>query len=112
MFGKTLTNIVAALRAENTDLRQQLRLERESWSTERQKLLDRILALTAPGALREVARPTPAQRPLETPSAPRRLHYPGDYSNSYPALRAQPPTVSDSLTDIQVKSIVERESDA
>ncbi len=114
MFGKTLANIVAALRAENTDLRQQLRLEREQWSQERLKLLDRLLALTAPGALREVApRQTPTGPKVETtPKAPRRLNIPGVAFDTYPPLRGQPPSVPDSITDQALSDIVERGKDS
>ena len=47
---------LSALQAENSDLRAQLRLEREQFEAERVTLIDRILSLTNPIALREVRR--------------------------------------------------------
>jgi hypothetical protein len=50
---------LSTLQAENTDLRQQLRLEREQSEAAKRELVDRILALTNPPALREVRRTPP-----------------------------------------------------
>lgn len=79
---------LSALQAENSDLRAQLRLEREQFEVERQHLIDRILALTHPPALREVRRtplgesaPSPFPAPQKTfprlpPYPPRKTEAP------------------------------------
>lgn len=79
---------LSALQAENTDLRAQLRLERVQYEEERRSLIDRLLALTNPTALREVRRTpqgdllSPAKRHTPIPRLP---PYP-------PAKAADPPT--------------------
>lgn len=66
MFGFRVRrdDALLALRAENSDLRQTLREEREAWTRERQELVDRIIALASPAALREAR-----NRTLNVPSA-------------------------------------------
>ena len=66
MFGKrALEKALSITLAENADLKQRLR----DSDIERSKLLDRIMALTNPGALREVNRPPPSKGDWETPPA-------------------------------------------
>jgi hypothetical protein len=93
---------LSALRAENSDLRVQLRLERAEWATERQTLVDRLLALSAPAALREVRR-APPQEPAPSALAtdrPRRIHYPGYTSYLRPPSPPHPPALGGvSLSD-------------
>jgi len=113
MFGSRRTEAaLAALQAENSDLRLQLRTERAQFAEERQNLLDRLLALTEPGALREVRR-APSPGPVPTPSPEharrRRLNYP---SSAAPSVRppdpATPPTPGTRpLTDSQVQSVLQ-----
>lgn len=111
MFGSRTAALIAALQAENSDLRSTLRRERDAWAAQNQSLVDRILALTAPGGLREVKRDPSQPRPAEPPATPRRFHYPGDRPSSYPALPAQPPQVSDPLTDAQLLDIMDKSAD-
>lgn len=111
MFGsRRFESVLAALRAENSDLRAQLRQERESWSTERQTLVDRILALSAPGALREVRRVLPAtpEPKVGGHAAPRRLNYPGYAPYLRPPSPASPPSTPGSLplTDVQKADVI------
>ena len=65
-FEKTraLQDLVAALRAENSDLRQQVRFLTQTAHDRETKLIDRILAITHPAAHREVHPPAP--RPAAT----------------------------------------------
>ena len=110
--------VLAALQAENSDLRQQLRAEREKWEGEREKLLDRILALSAPGALREVRRaPSPhPQEPMGPPGASRRqrLHFPGYTTDTRPPSPSTPPSAPahapHTLTDSQAAEAISKES--
>lgn len=102
--------VLAALRAENTDLRTQLRLEREEAAQREKALLDRILALTNPGALRVVARAAPGS-PSQEPVSPihsehtsRRLNYPG-----YPA-STRPPSPSRTSPAPDASSVETEES--
>lgn len=99
-----------ALQAENSDLRAQLLRERAQFAEERQHLLDRLLAMTNPGALREVRR-APHQEParLNRPESKRPpvRHFPVD---PVPSLRPPSPpsppvpgTVS--LTDAQLRAV-------
>lgn len=87
---RRIESVLAALRAENSDLRTQLRLEREEAAQREKILLDRVLALTNPGALRVVSRATPgtpSQEPVSTFPAeytPRRINYPGYLASTRP----------------------------
>lgn len=103
MFGsKASERAMAALVAENTDLRRSLRDERERWATERQQLLDKLIACVNPAATRELSRAantTPPSPSIEVKSKtemrPRRINFPG-YSNAvalppYPALAVEEP---------------------
>lgn len=110
MFGSRRTEaVLAALQAENSDLRQQLRHERAQFAEERQSLLDRLLASMNPSALREVRR-APARESMPSPFPEpkrRRLHYPG---SGAPTMRPpDPPTPSAPgavpLTDSQLLAI-------
>jgi hypothetical protein len=78
---RSTESVLAALRAENSDLRAQLRAERAQWEADRISLLDRLLALSAPAALREVRR-APSQEPAaaaihSSKPRPRHPNYPG-----------------------------------
>lgn len=74
---RSTESALAALRAENSDLRAQLRAERAQWESERISLLDRLLALSAPAALREVRRAPPQESAPFFPKRPRHPNYPG-----------------------------------
>lgn len=77
---RSTESVLAALRAENSDLRAQLRAERAQYESERTSLLDRILALSAPAALREVRRAPPqesAPAAILPQTRPRHPNYPG-----------------------------------
>ena len=64
MFGKrALEKALNITLAENADLKQQLR----DAQAREDKLLDRLMALVNPGALREVNRPLPSKGSWETP---------------------------------------------
>lgn len=84
-------SMMAQLRAENTDLRQQLRLEREEWHKERLALLDRLLAVESPGALREARRLPEPPRPPHVESGRRRLNFPGRQTDLRPPSPKTPP---------------------
>jgi hypothetical protein len=74
--------LIAQLRAELSDLRSQQKSEREQWLEERKALLDKVLALANPLALREVRR-TPGGSPV--PALTRsQAHYPGEQPLRYP----------------------------
>jgi hypothetical protein len=81
---------LSALQAENADLRAQLLRERTQYEEERRHLIDRLLALTNPPALREVRRTpqgdllSPAKH--QTPTQRRLPPYP-------PPRAADPPTL-------------------
>lgn len=83
MFGiGALERTLSILTAENSDLRQSLRSERDAWMTERsawtkerKDLIDRIIALTNPSVhalMNPEPRPTPAPTPHIT-----RVNQPG-----------------------------------
>ena len=111
MFWRRRTEaILTTLLAENTDLRAQLRAERAQWTEERQQLLDRVLAIEAPAALREVRR-APSREPVPTSfSDPARRRYP---AGSAPTLRPPSPPhppvpgSSTTLTDQERRAIFE-----
>lgn len=67
-FRRKKDDVLLVLRAENSDLRQTLRSEREAWAVERQELIDRIVALANPAILRELRRDAVAAQPTERPS--------------------------------------------
>lgn len=111
MFGSRRTEAaLAALQAENSDLRLQLRTERDQFAQERQQLLDRLLAVSVPNALREVRR-APTRGPgttFDVPQQRRRLHYPGE---GVPTMRPpDPPSLptpgTTPLTDAQLRTII------
>lgn len=102
---------LSALQAENTDLRQLLRELQAQHSAERQLLLDRIMALTAPGGLREVKRaPSATSAAPEaadpTGSKPRTFIHPGGHLKSHPPFPSRPPQLPGSLTDNAVRDVV------
>jgi hypothetical protein len=90
---RTVEAALSALRAENADLRLQLRSERVEWAEERQQLVDRILALSSPASLREVRRaPLPrGPSPPVLDARPRRLNYPSGSSYLRPPSPPHPP---------------------
>jgi hypothetical protein len=73
-WGRKSDAVLTVLRAENSDLRQTLRDEREAWAKERQTLVDRIVALANPAILRELRRVESAPRPA-TPAAASTLEW-------------------------------------
>lgn len=108
MFGsRRVEAALAALQAENSDLRQQLRLERAQAAANLQTLLDRLLAATNPSALREVRR-TPDRGPVQAPDQRRRLNYPGSTAPSLrpPSPPSHPVPGSVPLTDQQIASVL------
>lgn len=66
---------IAQLRAELSDTRAQLLAEREQASEERAKLLDQLMALANPLALREMRRPSPGASVASAP-IPKPNYYP------------------------------------
>lgn len=82
MFGHSRCDqIIALLRAEVADLRSELSRVNVGHREERQKLLDRILALTSPNALHQVTEPLSRKAAPNPNSIPPRIHWPGtDFS--------------------------------
>lgn len=79
-FRKMTLDMLAILKAENADLRAQLRAEREQFIKERQELVDLLVASTNPTAIREVRRNHPPNViKLPSPAKPTRprIHFPG-----------------------------------
>lgn len=81
MFGNGAGDrVLNALVAENADLRDTLRREREAWNAERQQLLNKILAVTHPQAV-ALLQPQPPIRPRASsavsPQVARRINFPG-----------------------------------
>lgn len=77
-FDAALEREVVRLRAHIQDLTDLQLKEREAMIAERKELLDRILALTAPAALRESRRPpgeTVTTSPMSQGSAPRTVAF-------------------------------------
>ena len=97
MFGarRALEKALSVVLAENADLKQRLR----DSDVERAKLLDRIMALTNPGALREVTRPPlprPEAPPADSPESDEAMNdrgsrYPGSEVYVPPSRPATPP---------------------
>jgi hypothetical protein len=92
MFGKrALEQALSIALASNSDLKQQL----QDRDNRIEKLLDRLMALTNVGALREVNRPLPegseppAEEPQSEPKKQRVNRFPG---NEMLALPTRPPT--------------------
>jgi hypothetical protein len=102
MFWRRRTEaVLTTLLAENTDLRQQLRAERAQWAEERLTLLDRVLAVDAPAALREVRR-APPRESSATPDPKRRRYPTGPAPSLRPPSPSAPPVPggsTSSLTD-------------
>jgi hypothetical protein len=82
---------LTALQAENSDLRAQLRLERQQAADLQQVLLDRLLALTNAPALREVRRtPLGEVAPPSKPTVSRLPPYPPRLSGPPPSSPPKP----------------------
>lgn len=99
--------VVGLLAAEVSDLREQLRLREQQWAEERAQLLDRILALSNPNALREVRRPpNPEAHSAPADPRPRRLHYPGYMPSFRPPISSgvPPSNTTDTLTADQTET--------
>jgi hypothetical protein len=89
-----LEKALAIVTSELTDLRDQYRREREAWDAERKELLDRIMALTSPGAMRQFRQPAKSPPPLPKEPAKRRVNFPGVFRpDTRPPSR--PPGMSD-----------------
>lgn len=77
MFHSHCNHLISSLRAENADLLARIAKDGE----ERQKLIDRILALTSPSALNQVSPPprpvSAAPKALSQDDTSRRIHWPG-----------------------------------
>ena len=80
--------LIAALRAELSDLRTRYQQVLDQGAEERRALVDRILALTHPGALREVKRTPLGEQ--SAPANPRRIHYPGTDTRVAPPPPSKP----------------------
>lgn len=108
-WNRSVEAALSALRAENSDLRQQLRLERAEWAEERERLIDRILALDRPAALREVRRAPQSQGPTNfSPQSerPRRINQPGYAPYQRPPFPPHPPAPGTiSLSDHEVQAV-------
>lgn len=102
MFWRRRTEaVLTTLLAENTDLRQQLRAERAQAAEERQALLDRVLAVEAPAALREVRRAPPREHGATPLPEPKRRRYPtGTASSLRPPSPSSPPVPGGSTTSL------------
>jgi hypothetical protein len=87
---RALEALVALQRSEISDLRAAMRDERAAFAAERKDLIDRLLAVTKPAALREVhpraERPYDPQREAAKAALPKRIFFPG-YVKSF-----RPPT--------------------
>lgn len=79
-------NLIATLRAELSDLKEQHRQDRVQWESDRRELIDRVMALTAPAALRGVRRTPPGELlvPASGPPERRRINYPGSDARVLP----------------------------
>ena len=93
--------LILSQRAEISDLRAELRSERELYARETQRLLDRIIALTQPAAHREIHRPPLTAADIHRENArralPKRLHFPGSGRQSFPA--PTPPAALEELLE-------------
>lgn len=83
-----LQQALTLITSELTDLRAQTREDKEAWALERKQLLDRIMILTRPGVLREMA-PRPAPLPDVSNGTATRPNYPGWRPDTRPASPAQ-----------------------
>lgn len=92
-FSKThvLQDLVAALKAENSDLRAQVRFLTQSAHDRETKLIDRILAVTVPTAHREI-HPPPPRPPRPNGGEQGRVNFPG--SGMLPPPLPRPPGVA------------------
>jgi hypothetical protein len=73
MFSKDKDREVARLSALANDLLDQLKMERSIWAQERREMLDRIMALTAPNAIRILRPQDPSNRERFIQSPPKSL---------------------------------------
>lgn len=81
MFGRSSENTIAVLHAELNDLRRLLENERAAFAAERKELLDRLIALAAPAAHRELH---PRQAVVGKPRVASRINFPGYEPNQRP----------------------------
>lgn len=86
-------NLIATLRSEISDMKDERKLERAQFESDRRELLDRIIALTNPLVLREMRRTSPGEPavPASIPQS-RRLHYPGSDARVLPPPPIRPVT--------------------
>lgn len=76
---------------ELTDLRAEIREKEARWAEERKQLLDRIMTLTVPGSVREMARqPARKVEDIFKPTEPRRMHFPGRTVDTRPPSPPRP----------------------
>jgi hypothetical protein len=68
--------LIVQLRAELSDLRTLHFRERDQWLEERKNLLDHLMALSNPLALREMRRTSQGETPSTPANTPRRTYYP------------------------------------
>lgn len=93
---------LAALRAEISDLRQHMRDERTAWSEERRLLIDRMIALVSPLALREARRESaPDRGTAPVPPAERwQANHPG-MDDPYPEPVSKPDNAIEKYLELQ-----------
>ena len=108
---RTLREENVALRAQLSDRESFIRTLLEEHSKERRELLDRVLALAQPNALR-VIQDGSAPRPLHTEGAvtqskPPIPHLPGREPNLRPVPRPRP--IPSAFSDIEAAADLERE---
>jgi hypothetical protein len=96
---RELENLISLQRAEISDLQAALRSEREGFSGERERLLDRILALSQPAAYRELH---PRPRLREEKPKLRRVPFPGSERSFRP-----PDPISPVGPDFEADVVVE-----
>lgn len=107
----------AALRGQVSDLHSRIHTIHSQWSEERKQLIDRIMALTHPTAVREIAHAsgvpsTPALPGAATPDQPVRRNWPQGVPDSRPmlTLRQKEAQLAATATSIEEASALEREA--
>jgi hypothetical protein len=73
---RALENVIAALRAENSDLREQVRFLTQAHHDRETKLIDRIIALSSTAAASMVI-PRPERPPRQMSAEAPKVNFPG-----------------------------------
>lgn len=82
--GQLLTTyqaLVNSLRSEAQDLRDEMNKREAAWVAERKELVERVMALTSPGAVMALR---PREPRAAAPAGPMRLQFPGFEPNLRP----------------------------